>query len=100
MPDSPELVGQTLWLTGTATSPDGVEVSLSERNNWADGSAMPFTYPEGSPEEATVTVTRELGTIFDGVDFGSLTSEALGQAVLANLTKHASVDVTPGIVDE
>jgi len=100
LPDTPDLVGQTLWLTGTATGPEGALVLLSDRNNWADGAALAFTYPEGNPDTATVTVTRELGSMFDGIDFASLTGEALGQAVLANLTDHASVDVTAGLEGE
>jgi hypothetical protein len=46
-------------------------------------------------QPATLIITRQLGSLFDDVDFDSMTTDAQGQAVLAALVRHTTFSVAP-----
>lgn len=52
-----------------------------------------------STGSATLTVYRELGTLFDGVDFETegADNDALARGVLAALIDHTELEITPGV---
>jgi len=90
--------GTSLKLTGRWWGVDGVagDIALSTSLNRPMLRGFDDCALRGNGEHATVTLTRDLGGLFDGVDFEQDGPSAIEWAVLGNLVDQGSCDVALG----
>ncbi|MHC4264018.1 MAG: hypothetical protein ACYSWX_15960 [Planctomycetota bacterium] len=88
------VIGHSLHVRGIVTAPD--ETSSMEfdiTSTWADGAVLDLEVHGVEVPTASIVIQRDLGSLFDGVDFEGDDVEAQGQRLLENLTDHATVRV-------
>ncbi len=99
--DDGSLDGRTLWLTGTYRAPgDDVDSPFIIETSLGNGVILGLpTVIDTASTGAVITVRRELGRLFDGVEFATDADARIEQRILANLVASASVVVYPGDAD-
>jgi len=88
-----EIAGTSLrlqghWAHGDAEGPIDIDTAFA---NALDRDLPSVT---GSDHEIIVRVTRQLASLFDGIDLQTDTDDAIAWAILSNLTDHAQVSLT------
>ncbi|MDP6942894.1 MAG: hypothetical protein QF464_01995 [Myxococcota bacterium] len=95
LPESMDLVGVSLYIEGTAALDEPLPFAVL--STLPTGSLMGWTDPV-SPIALTggdidVTITRDLGRLFDGVDFATMSDDAIQKTVLLGLAERVRVRV-------
>lgn len=91
----------SLTLEATVTAPDGRRFDFNIQSDAADGEIVPLSWPadiEPEGTRGTLTITRHLETMFDGIDFANEDEieedeDELARAILANLTRDATISL-------
>lgn len=106
---TPGAVGTSLYLRGTYQVDDSAAVpfTIQTNLNWggisdlslADGSGAPV-HAEISREALQVTIERNLGELFDGVDFAGTSTTEQAKTILRTLTNGARFVITGGRTHE
>lgn len=88
----------TLVLSGTYTAPDSQEArpfTIESDLTWGQIIGLnrrgPGSIALEMGDSVTVVVQRELGSLFDGIDFQTISDSDLAKAVLRNLTNNTTV---------
>ena len=99
LPRDVDMVDASLRLEGSV-SRDGTTQPLAIVTAAANGSLKPFTVAGGDRprvdtrvEAATVTFTRRLDTLFDGIEFATTTPEVVANQILDHLAQDVVVQV-------
>ena len=97
--EAPEMDGISLRLEGTWREIDA-PADLEPTPFLIETSAAHGTLPHlqevlvgGEGTSAVVTIERQLGTLFEDVDFRAMSTSALERAVLANLMDNVTIDL-------
>jgi hypothetical protein len=92
-----EATGPTMALTGTYLAPNSkmpVAFAIHTSTAWGGATDLPKDIVvNGNTGEAPhcLTLTRNLGTLLDGVDFEAMTSDQQARAVLRSLTSNIRI---------
>jgi hypothetical protein len=91
LPADVDMVDVSLYLEGSVGFPDGrTEQPLALRVTASDGRLAPLAAPIDTGTTAVrVTVSRDLGRLFDGIDFATTPAAVVGNRVLGNLVHTA-----------
>ena len=96
-PGDTDLLGLSLYLVVTITSPAGETADLTIASSLPIGQLITWSDPVApialAEQSAEVTLTRDLGGLFHGIDFESMTTEVMARAILFNLRDQLSVAV-------
>ena len=95
LPEDDDYLGASLRFTGRWER-DGVSEAFSVRSGQADGRIYEIEGFDEAELDATsirVHVIRDLGHLFDGVDFQSQSELQMGQALLTQLTDDTRVEI-------
>ncbi len=95
LPNQIELMGTSVYIAGTVRYPDKmISTSFVIETTLANGTVMALPSQVDISETATIIViSRDLGTLFNGVDFATMDADAQGQAVLWSLIAHTQVSI-------
>ena len=98
LPEAFNMVGTSLYIQGEAIDSGGAVYPFTVWSTLPIGQLMSWTEPvsvidlsEGSVE---LTLTRDLGRFFDGVNFETMTSEAIEKTILLGLAERSRVTLT------
>jgi hypothetical protein len=91
---SDELSRNSLVLHGTWNAADGASGRVDVVSSLASGVYLDLPVPIDVDGPWTVTVSRDLGRLFDGIDFAAASENDIERAVLTSLVDHASVSVS------
>jgi len=98
LPDDFNMIGTSLYVAGTAALDDGEPEPFSIWSTLPIGELTPWTEPVSpidiSDGGVDVTITRDLGRLFDGIAFETMSAEGIEKTVLLGLASHLRVDVT------
>lgn len=104
-----DAIGTTLYLQGTYQLGDDEAVPFVIETNLAWG-GMSDLYLADAPDQPIyaaisrdalqVTIERDLGTLFDGVDFATTDAEARAKTILRTFTSNARFIITGGKTHE
>lgn len=98
LPEDMDLVGTSLYIIGTATAPSGDPTPFSVWSSLPVGELMSWSEPVSpvdlSSGSVDVTITRDLGRLFDGVAFATMSSENIEKTMLLGLINRLRVELT------
>jgi hypothetical protein len=97
LPADVDMVDRSLWIDGTwRRSADDVDHPITLRATVPNARLQPLPSPvDTGTGDVVVVVTRDLGTLFDGIDFDGMPTPVVENRVLANLVQHARLTATP-----
>ena len=100
LPESPDLAGTSLYVAGTATASGGGDpIPFLVWSSLPVGALAAWSEPVSALDTGTqdidVTITRDLGTLFEGVDFATMTADNIQKTMLLGLVDHLTVTVEP-----
>ncbi|MEC9073184.1 MAG: hypothetical protein VX938_12410 [Myxococcota bacterium] len=106
LPETPDLMDSSLFLQGAWGAPGAAPTQPFQIQSSLAMGEMMYLYPPDRPGDAdasfaldtgtsnaTVRVTRNLDTLFDGVDFGLMDDVGLQKAVLQAVVKSLEITV-------
>jgi len=97
LPEEPDLFGVSLWMQGEIVTPEGEILPLEIATHRAHADLLEelalLTTDLRDTHIAKVVVTRNLATLFDGIDFTAAPDD-VDWAVLSNLIADLQVEVT------
>ena len=106
MPDDVDMYGVTLYIKGTYQAPDSNQtIPFVAKTSLANGKNRDLFEPDNvdvpihvgiSETPVRVRIVRYLDTLFDGADFATMDSEALGKSVLWSILNHMQMVVLEG----
>lgn len=108
LPALPEMVGRTLYIAGTWRTLDTeapVPFTIQSDLAWGTLLALESHSPTGTGREwantidVQVTIQRNLGQLFENVDFATMGEAEMAVAVLRSLTSSATATVTMSEVE-
>ena len=98
LPSTFNMVGTSLYIKGQAIGEDGQAWPFTIWSTLPIGELLAWTTPVSAIDlsrgSVDVVITRDLGTLFDGVNFATMESEAMEKTILLGLAQRLRVEVT------
>jgi hypothetical protein len=98
LPDEFNMVGTSLYVVGTAALDGGEPQPFSIWSTLPVGELMSWSEPVSpvdlSRGSVDVTITRDLGRLFDSVEFATMSSENIEKTMLLGLINRLRVELT------
>ncbi len=90
-------IGISLYIAGTVTDVDGVKRPLSSWSTLPTAQLLAWADPVQSVDIAMksveVTVTRDLGRLFDGVELSTMSDESIQKTILLGFAERLQVQI-------
>lgn len=101
LPAAPDLVGTSVYVVGEATGADGEALPFTIWSTLPVGSLVGWSDPVAPIDTASgdvrVTIIRDLGHLFDGIDFATMGPESIEKSLLLGLANRVRVSVESGL---